>query len=512
MPAFAGSVRSAVVSNAKTLSAAVCALAAAACMAEMEPASPESQGVDSQAILNWIDACERTFDGVKEGRVHGFVIVRHGKTVAEGSWRPFDTLNEPHMLYSHSKSFTSSAVGFLVDDGRLDLDERVVDIFPDELPEAPSDNLRQLRVRDLLTMNVGKKDHLLRAGGDWVREFLSKDFNRKPGTAFRYDSDATYMLAAIVEKRTGRRLMDFLKERMFDKIGIVSAWSTTSPQGIACGGWGMNMTTREIARFGQLYLQDGKWGGEYVLSPFWTALATARHTASGWGNVGVKALGQGGDWEQGYGFQFWRCRHGAYRADGAAGQYTVVMPDKDLVVSIHAGLTDMGKELALVWEHLLPGVKPEPLAEGEAFARLRKRLGALAIPPTSGGAAGLDKFLGKTYEFKENRRGIASFRFEKDGDSLFCVLKVPAGEQRIPVGVGEWKKGEMRFDVQEYESLGAYVGVHRTAASAGVDGSGALSARIYLTGDTGYIDVAVAADGRASGSFFAMNGTKLEGK
>ena len=150
-----------------------CALAALSAAAEMEYATPESQGVDSQAILNWIDACEKTFDGVKEGNVHGFVIVRHGKTIAEGSWKPFDTLNEPHMLYSHSKSFTSSAVGFLADDGKIDLDERIVDIFPDELPANPSDNLRQLRVRDLLTMNVGKKDHLLRDGGDWVREFLS---------------------------------------------------------------------------------------------------------------------------------------------------------------------------------------------------------------------------------------------------------------------------------------------------------------------------------------------------
>ena len=510
LSALAESVRSVVVPRVKALSAAACALAASASLAEMEPASPESQGMDSQAILDWIDACERTFDGAKEGRIHGFVIVRHGKTVAEGSWKPFDTLNEPHMLYSHSKSFTSSAVGFLVDEGKLDLDERIVDIFPESLPENPSDNLRQLRVRDLLTMNVGKKDHLLRGGDDWVKEFLSKDFSRKPGTGFRYDSDATYMLAAIVERRTGKKLMDFLKERMFDKIGITSAWSTTSPQGIACGGWGMNMTTRDIARFGQLYLQNGKWGDSYVLTPFWTALATARHTWSGWQNIGVRALGEGSDWEQGYGFQFWRCSHGAYRADGAAGQYTVVVPEKDMVVSVHAGLHNMGSELALIWKHLLPGAKEEPLPEGEAFERLGKRLAGLAIPPTAGGAAGLENFLGKTYEFRKNHRGIASVRFEKDGDGLFCVLKVPAGEQRIPVGVGEWKKGEMRFDVQDYEFLGAYIGVHRTAASAGSDGNGGFKARIYLTGDTGFIDVAVSSDGRASGYFFAMNGTKLE--
>ena len=120
-------------------------------------ATPESQGVSSRAILRWIDACEETAstNGFRHGFLHGFVIVRHGRVIAEGSWRPHDTLNEPHMLYSHSKSFTSTAVGFLVDDGRLDLDERVVDLFPDALPENPSDNLRQMRVRDLLTMNMG---------------------------------------------------------------------------------------------------------------------------------------------------------------------------------------------------------------------------------------------------------------------------------------------------------------------------------------------------------------------
>ena len=487
------------------------ALASAACFAEMEPASPESQGMDSQAILNWIDACEQTFDGAKEGRLHGFVIVRHGKTISEGTWKPFDTLNEPHMLYSHSKSFTSSAIGFLVDDGRLDLDERLVDIFPEAVPPNPSENLRQLRVRDLLTMNAGKKDHLLRDGGDWVKEFFAMDFAQKPGTCFKYDSDATYMLAALVERRSGKKLMDFLKERMFDRIGITSAWTTTSPQGIACGGWGMHMTTRDLARFGQLYLQQGEWNGEFILSPYWCSLATMRHTWSGWQNVGVKALGTGGDWEQGYGFQFWRCRHGAFRADGAQGQYTVIVPALDLIVSIHAGLGDMARELELVWQHLLPGARDAPLPEGTAWENLRKRLGALEIPPMTGDDDGLEKFLGSTYAFKDNHRGIRSVRFERAADDLFCTLAVPAGEQRIPVGIGAWKRGEMRVDTQTYESLGAYVGVQKTAASAGVGKDGTLRLRIYFTGATGYIDVVVSPDGKATGSFFAMNGANLVG-
>ena len=139
--------------------------AAVPAFALMEPATPESLGVSSAAILQWIDACEAAFEGVTNGALHGFVIVRHGRTIAEGSWKPFDTLTETHMLYSHSKSFTSSAVGLLADEGKIDLDERVVRIFSNEVPATVSANLAQLRVRDLLTMNAGKKDHVLSDSG-----------------------------------------------------------------------------------------------------------------------------------------------------------------------------------------------------------------------------------------------------------------------------------------------------------------------------------------------------------
>ncbi len=484
------------------------ALAAGAASAEMEPATPESQGVSSQAVLDFIDAAERVFDGSAAGHLHGFVIVRHGRVIAEGSWRPFDTLNETHMLYSHSKSFTSSAVGFLVDEGRLDLDERIVDVFPSEAPGKVSENLAQLRVRDLLTMNAGKDDHLLRDGGDWVREFLSKDFSRKPGTGFKYDSDATYMLAALVERRSGEEMMSFLRRKMFDRIGIDKAWTTRSPQGVPCGGWGMNMTTREIARFGQLFLQKGVWRGERILTPDWVSLATTRHTWSGWQDVGVKALGEGTDWEQGYGFQFWRCRHGAYRADGAAGQLTVVMPEADMVVSVHAGLDDMQRELDLIWEHLLPACRAEPLpADGPLQAKLADRLANLEIRPLSGGCP----LAGGRYALKENPRGMKSFEFVRTkGDAVSCRLVTRAGEQRFSAGTRGWLPGVVRIDPEDYEWLGAYVGEHRVAASCGTDRDGNFRIRAYLTGDPGHLDFSIDRQGRLTGAFKAMNGCRLE--
>lgn len=487
------------------------ALCAASAFALMEPATPESQGVPSEAILKFIDGCEKTFDAGDLGAMHGFVIVRHGKVIAEGSWKPFDTLNETHMLYSHSKSFTSSAIGLLADRGKIDLDERIVDIFSNEVPAKVSENLAQLRVRNLLTMNVGKKDHLLRDGGDWVKEFLSKDFFRKPGTGFKYDSDATYMLAAIVEKKSGMKMMDYLQKNMFDQIGIAKAWTTCSPQGIPCGGWGMNMTTRELARFGQLYLNRGDWDGKRVLSSDWVSLATTRQTWSGWQNVGVKALGEGTDWEQGYGFQFWRCRHGAYRADGAGGQYTVVIPEKDMVVSAHAGLGDFPKELDLIWDNLLPVLKDAPLAENpSAQKKLADRLAKLAIKPVEFARA---RKWTTPFEFslRENSRGFKSVRFDpKDGGGCICTLVTRAGEQKFPAGTGEWQKGSIRIDTENYEGLGAYIGEHKTMASCGFV-TGGFHLKAYLTGTTGYLEFIVK-DGKLTGQFYAMGGCMLESK
>ena len=495
----------------KTLMVMGSALCAASAFALMEPATPESQGVPSEAILKFIDGCEKTFDAGDLGAMHGFVIVRHGKVIAEGSWKPFDTLNETHMLYSHSKSFTSSAIGLLADRGKIDLDERIVDIFSNEVPAKVSENLAQLRVRDLLTMNVGKKDHLLRDGGDWVKEFLSKDFFRKPGTGFKYDSDATYMLAASVEKKSGMKMMDYLQKNMFDQIGITKAWTTCSPQGIPCGGWGMNMTTRELARFGQLYLNRGDWDGKRVLSSDWVSLATTRQTWSGWQNVGVKALGEGTDWEQGYGFQFWRCRHGAYRADGAGGQYTVVIPEKDMVVSAHAGLGDFPKELDLIWDNLLPVLKDAPLAENpSAQKKLADRLAKLAIKPVEFARA---RKWTTPFEFslRENARGFKSVRFDpKDGGGCICTLVTRAGEQKFPAGTGEWQEGSIRIDTENYEGLGAYIGEHKTMASCGFV-TGGFHLKAYLTGTTGYLEFIVK-DGKLTGQFYAMGGCRLESK
>ena len=481
---------------------------------EMAPATPESQGVPSEAIGRWIEACERELDAL-----HGFVIVRHGRTIAEGSWRPFDTLTKPHMLYSHSKSFTSTAIGFLVDDGRLDLDARVVDLFPDKAPGAPSDDLKSLRVRDLLTMNVGADDTGPSAadpGGDWERQFLSAAFAAKPGMRFRYDSQATYMLSAIVRRTSGKDLMEFLKERLFDKIGIGPVTSSASPGGVSCGGWGMYMTTRDIARFGQFLLQGGVWNGERILSREWVALATSRQTWSGGSGLQAEADASASDWAQGYGFQLWRCRNGAFRADGANGQFTIVLPEQDAVVSIQAGLGNMQKELNLVWEHLLPAMGNTLPENPAAVKTLRECCASLALPPLPGANDGVsDGFIGRTVPISVNPRGVRSVRLDRADGGLRLALEARAGMCEIPVGLGEWKAGELRIDPEKYEVLGAYIGAHPTAASAAVEKDGALHVRVHFTDAPGRMDLFFrSADGglAVSGRLDVMRGCELSGK
>ena len=433
------------------------------CLATVLPtATPESQGVPSEAVLRWIEDCEETAatNGFGHGFVHGFVIVRHGKMIAEGSWAPQDTLNEPHMLYSHSKSFTSTAVGFLVDDGKLDLDERVVDIFPDKAPSVMSDNLRQLRVRDLLTMNVGadrtdsENDDIR---GDWVRAFLANEIQHAPGTCFKYDSGATHVLAAIVERRSGRKLMDFLGERLFGPLGMTSPWSTVSPTGVACGGWGMNMTTRDLAKFGQFLLQKGVWNGKRLLSSEWIDMASARQTWSGAIVVAAQTVGSGSDWAQGYGFQFWRCRYGAFRADGASGQLTVVFPKEDAVVSVNAGLGDMQRELDLIWQYLLPAFGDAVLPEDPtASSALAAKCATLALPlddPSSKPFLDMDKAVVE--------RTTDGWVLVKDG-------------RRLAVGDGKWATTAWRFSDDLIEPLFEWCGTRKIAANGRLDEEGAL--------------------------------------
>lgn len=445
-------------------------LACASPAAPLQWSTPESEGISSAAIDAWLTACERELDAL-----HGFVLLRHGKVVAEGWWKPFSA-ERTHQLFSVSKSVTSTAVGLLVDDGKVDLDETMADVFPDLLPAEPSARLKAVRVRDLLTMTSGMKHMHLKAAEmdcDWVARTLASDFTQDPGRVFRYDSYTTHLLAALVERRSGKPLMDFLSARLFKPIGIERAWSNVSPTGVACGGWAMNMTTRELARFGQLLLQEGRWGDRQIVSRDWVRLATAKQTV----NKDSRA-----DWRQGYGFQFWRCKHDAYRAAGARGQLVLVMPEQDAVLAVHASLGKMAHELNLVWKHLLRNMRQEPLPENPAaHAALARRCAKLTLPPL-GGADELPRDVcGKTYSLAPVRRlNFTSVRIDPAAGGWIVVFTRDAGtEVRIPVGNGAWHEGSAIFEEARFERLGAIIGTQPMASSGGWTGR-TFRTRTYL--------------------------------
>lgn len=443
-------------------------------------ATPESQGVSSEAILSWIEACEKKLDCV-----HGFVIRRNGKIIAEGCWKPFNTLTDTHILYSHSKSFTSTAIGFLADEGKLDLDERIVSIFPDDLPEKKSERLMSLRIRDLLTMNQGTKAHRLRGGGDWVKSTLAGEFISDPGRAFRYDSDATYLLAAIVEKKSGMKLMDYLDGKLFKPLGFGPVRTTCSPQAIACGGWGMHMSTRDISKFGQLYLNEGMWNGKRIISRDWVRLATTKQTSSGSGEPLPDEL----DWYQGYGFQFWMCRHNAYRADGAGGQFTIVMPDQNAVVSINSSLDEMATEINLVWDYLLKAMKDSSLPENPAAAaKLSAKCASLELKTPGATADGVERFVGE-YKFKDNNRGIKKLKISKENGAITGEIETRSGVWKFPIGVGEWKAGKVKFDPETYDSLWTITGEQQIYSAVAVMPNGAMKLRVHSITSTQKLDL-----------------------
>jgi CubicO group peptidase (beta-lactamase class C family) len=327
--------------------------------------TPESQGVSSQVIREFIETADRQVDSM-----HSFMLVRHGRVVAESWWKP-ESAEKPHILWSLSKSFTSTAVGLAVAEGKLSVDDHVLKFFPDDAPPNPSANLKAMRVRDLLTMTAGHQDEVnLREASNWVEAFLAHPVPHKPGTHFRYNTPGTYMLSAIVQKVTGKTVVDYLQPSLFDPLGIERPQWDASPQGISIGGYGLFVRTEDIAKFGQLYLQQGKWDGKQLLAKSWIDQATAKQVSNG--------SDPSRDWDQGYGFQFWRCRHAAYRGDGKDGQFCIVLPEQDAVVAITANTGDMQAELNIVWDKLLPAFSEKALDENpEQQERLQTAIAKL---------------------------------------------------------------------------------------------------------------------------------------
>jgi CubicO group peptidase (beta-lactamase class C family) len=397
---------------------------------------PEAQGMASSAILSFVEEAEQKIDAL-----HSVMIVRHGQVVAEGWWAPY-AADEPHMMFSLSKSFTSTAVGLAVAEGKLSIDDPVVQFFPDLAPSDPSANLKAMRVRDLLTMTAGHHAEDIQgfpytADDNVVGKFLSLPVAHKPGTLFVYNTPASYMLSAIVQKVTGQTVLDYLGPRLFAPLGVADPAWEASKQGVSMGGFGLSIRTEDIARFGQLYLQRGMWQGRQLVPASWVDLATSRQVSNGSSPTS--------DWEQGYGFQFWRSRHGFYRGDGAHGQFCLVLPQHDTVIAITSGTRDMASVMNLVWDRLVPALGEKALpADPAAHQKLIARLQGLTLAPATGAAttASAAAAAGRRYVFGANKPALESLVLETGSEAVQTfAIKVSGVEQRISASPGGWRKG-----------------------------------------------------------------------
>jgi CubicO group peptidase (beta-lactamase class C family) len=387
--------------------------------------SPASQGVDSRRITAFLDALEAEPDF----RPHGLMILRHGKVLAQGWWAPYAS-DTRQLLYSLSKSFTGTAAAFAYAEGKLRLDDPVVSYFPEFEAEITDPRSRAILVRHVLSMASGHSEEqwdvaLDRDPAEPVRGFLLGGPDREPGSVFAYNQPCTHTVGAIVQRATGQRLVDYLRPRLFEPLGIGEVAWQQHPAGRDIGFTGLYATTDAIAKLGQLYLQRGVWEGVRLLSEDWVEQATRPQIAN-------DELGWGPDWSQGYGFQFWMSRHG-YRGDGAYGQYCLILPEQDAVVAVTSETVDMQRVLDLAWEHLLPAFDEGPAADPEtarqADAALVRRLGELAVPPCAGSPApsGLADGIGR--------------------DGLVCTARVGDGEgpiarldlEQSPDAAGDWK-------------------------------------------------------------------------
>jgi CubicO group peptidase (beta-lactamase class C family) len=335
--------------------------------------TPEAEGIASAAVRSFIEAADQQIH-----TLHSFMLVRHGKVVAEAWWQP-ESADKKHILWSLSKSFTSTAVGLAVAEGKLSLEDPVLKFFKDEAPAEPSENLRAMRVRDLLTMSGGHEvePKFSFTAGPSVKGFLAHPVVHNPGTWFRYNTPGSYMLSAIVTKATGQTVLDYLTPRLFQPLGIESPEWASTPEGYSLGGYGLHIRTEDLAKFGQLYLQKGRWQGKALLPEKWVTEATGKHLDNSKA-PSAKTL----DWQQGYGFQFWRCQHNAFRGDGRDGQICLVLPEHDAVIAMTAETKQMQTELDLVWEKLLPAFQSAALpADAAELEKLKQAATGLIAHP-----------------------------------------------------------------------------------------------------------------------------------
>ncbi|MBK7626303.1 MAG: serine hydrolase [Bacteroidales bacterium] len=402
----------------------------------LQRSTPEQEGISSKGIIDFVNAID-----TGKTEIHSFMFIRHGKVVAEGWWNPYGP-DLKHIMYSASKTFTATAIGLAVSENRLKLTDKVVSFFPASLPDTISDLMKSMTVKDLLMMATGiPAEPRFGQNDEWVRSFLSMSPAAKPGTVFKYFNMATFMLSAIVQQVTGETIYNYLQPRIFKPLEIKGIDWDLNPQGINLGMIGLRLRTEDMAKFGQLLIQKGNWNGKQLIPEEWVKEATSFKIKSEGGSANIPP--ELNDWVQGYCYQMWRGRNNSVRLDGMAGQFVILLPDKDAIVVLTANAANTQKELDLVWNYLYPAIKDsKPLpADQNANNELGKKLAALSIKTTSVPSQDSHfqtKVSGKSVTFDENNYGIQGIGFRFNNDICELSIKRENISYNIKAGKDSW--------------------------------------------------------------------------
>lgn len=397
---------------------------------------PELEGVSSAGINDFLNAADTS--GLEN---HSFMMLRHGKVIAEGWWKPYGP-EYKHIMFSASKTFTATAVGLAVSENRLKVTDKIITFFPYSLPDTISDYMKGMTVKDLLTMSAGQdpEPSAWGANGDWMTLFLSTEPKYKPGTVFKYNNMATFMLSAIVQQVTGETVFDYLMPRIFKPLGIRGIDWDLNPQGISMGMIGLRLRTEDLAKFGQLLLNGGVWNGKQLIPKEWIKEATSYQIKNSDEPEEKRSLS---DWGQGYAYQMWRGKNNTVRLDGMGGQFVVLIPGKDAIVVFTANNTNTQKQLDLMHKYLIPAIKSDKaLAVAPALQEeMVKKAAALTISPgfERSSESGFEKPVsGNEFILSENDNKIQSVYFSfQNGDCSFA-LKRDNSVSSIKAGGNEW--------------------------------------------------------------------------
>ncbi len=404
-----------------------------------EYATPESVGISSAAIEKLIDTmCQHKADQ----ETHGFLIIRHKKIVAEGYFAPYE--DKPHVIQSCSKAFTAAAVGFSVQEGLLGLDDPVAKYLPEFLPENPDPRALKITVRQLMYMADGHAKSVFQypnfeiAPAQLKRNFFAAPFKYDSGTVFKYENTDPYILSAVIKMVTGMDMMEYLKPRFFDKLGLDIPYHLTDDEGMTVGYSSLRMRLEELARFGQLYMDGGVWEGERLLSEEWVKDATAFHISS----FRESRKKTGPDWNQGYAYLMWRGQHNSFRFCGAYGQICACYPDHDIMICLNSGHSPLVQdELDSFYKNILTKLEDTLPENPKAVEKLRKRCASLGLPQRySPPSPMVDRVSGKTYTVKGDEY-VKSAKLSFKGDVCHVTLNLIGGDKfEVDAGLKEMVK------------------------------------------------------------------------